>query len=111
MKADYIIRQGESLNLSLLVIEGDDSIIDNISAKLKKAGPNGSVPPLIAPDVASFVITLIDPPDIGWSLLLDDEATSLIDPGFYITNAKLDMIDGSVMKTEPVLIEIKGSVS
>lgn len=111
MKADYIIRVGETLILSLLVMEGDETIIDGVSAVLKAAGPNGSVPPASAPVVETFTVTPIPAPDIGWQFTLTDEETSLLKPGFYVTNAKLDMVGGDVRKTDPVLIEIKGSVS
>ena len=110
MKADYIIRAGESLMLSLLLVEGDE-IITEVTAVLKKAGPNGTVPPLSAPSVVAFTVTDTTPPDIGWDLSLTDEQTAIIPPGMYITNAKLDIEDGSVYKTEPILIEVRGSVS
>lgn len=110
MKANYVIRRGETLSLSLLVIEGDSSVVNTISAVLKKAGPNGTIPSNTAPVEAIFEISPVDLPDIGWRLLIQDEITDTLVPGFYITNAKLNLTDGSVLKTEPILIEVKGSV-
>lgn len=108
MKADYIIRQGEELALSLMVLEGDVSPITTVSAVLKSAGPNGSVPSITTPSVATFEVDDIDG---GWSFIIDGGATALLKPGFYITNAKLDLLAGGPLKTDPVLIEIRPSVT
>lgn len=110
MKANYIIRVGETLTLSLLLIEGDIDLVSGVSAVLKPAGPNGSIPATTTPAVATFQVSPVDLPDIGWDLYLSDEVTALIKPGLYITNAKLDMINGEVLKTDAVLIDIRGSV-
>lgn len=111
MKADYIIRQGETLTLSLLVIEGDETSIESVSAVLKAAGPNGSVPPTSSPVIETFNVQPTEAPDIGWDFYLTDEETALIKPGFYVTNARLNMTGGDVLKTDAVLIEVKGSVT
>lgn len=110
MKAHYIIKQGEDLSLSLIATEGDVSSITSVSAVLKPAGPNGSVPPADIPSVATFTVSSVDSPEVGWNLVVEDTVTALLKPGFYITDAKLVYSTGAI-KTDPVLIEIRGSVT
>ncbi len=111
MKANYIIRQGESLHLYLIAKEGYIDGVDEVTTRLKKAGPNGTVPSQSEPVIATFTTSTVDLPDIGWCFTLEDEETQIIKPGFYIANAKLELTNGRVVKTEHVLIEVKGSVS
>lgn len=111
MKADFIIRQGEPLTLSLLAIDGDISNIASVDAVLKAAGTNGSVPPSTAPVIATFTVSDANAPDLGWNLVIDGDDTVDIKPGFYITNAKLNLTSGGPVKTDHVLIEVRGSVT
>lgn len=111
MKAHYIIRQGEPLVLQLLAVEGEVEDVTEVNAVLKSAGPNGSVPPISAPVVATFEVQPVPAPDVGWELILDEEDTVALKPGFYITNARLDLTSGGPLKTEHVIIEIRGSVT
>lgn len=112
MKANYIIQVGEPLALSLLAIEGSISNVTSVVASLKLAGPNGSIPPLSQASVATFTVTSAQAPDLGWSLYISDSVTATLKPGFYITNAKLNLAGGAgPIKTDSILIEIKGSVT
>jgi hypothetical protein len=111
MKVNYIIRAGEPLSLDLLVQEGDVNEITGVTAILKKAGPNLSVPPVNSPALASFEVTELASPDLGWNFYLDDSVTLTLAPGYYITNARLDLISGGPLKTDPVTIEIRGTVT
>lgn len=111
MKANYIIRAGEPLSLDLLVQEGDINDITMVSAVLKKAGPNLSVPPVNSPTLATFEVTDLAAPDLGWNFYLDDNITVALAPGYYITNARLDLVSGGPLKTDPVTIEIRGTVT
>ncbi len=111
MKADYIIKQGEELDLSLIVSEGDISTVTTVTAVLKLAGPNGSVPSSTAPAVATFDVSDVAAPEIGWNLLIDSTTTATLKPGFYITNARINLTSGGPLKTDTVLIEIRPSVT
>lgn len=111
MKADYIIRAGEPLSLSLLVLEGDVSNVTSVEAVLKAASANGTVPPLSSPILATFTVSPTSSPDVGWNLIIPNTVTATLKPGFYITNAKLNLTSGGPLKTDAVLIEIKGSVT
>lgn len=109
MKADYVIRQGEQLSLSLIAT-GDVSMVDSVEAHLKKAGPNGSVPPNSAPVEAVFIVQpTADADAIGWDLFLDEADTSNLAPGFYVTNAKLNLSSGGPLKTDVISIEVQAS--
>jgi hypothetical protein len=108
MKANYLIKVGETLRLQLNRVEGDLTIVDTIAAKLKRAGPNGSIPASTAPTIAMF--TVINTAE-GWDLLLEDEQTTLLEPGIYVADAKLNLVDGGVMKTDSVLIDVRPSVT
>lgn len=114
MKTDYVIRSGETLFMSLDVKEGDPSIVTSVVARLKPAGPNGSIPSRSVPAVADFLVTFrpatVDRP-VGWNLLIEDEVTFNFKPGIYVADARFSYVDGSSQQTEPVLIEIKGGVS
>ena len=111
MRADYVIRQGEDLSLSLIAIEGDIGGITDASAVLKQAGPNGSVPPLSSPPIAVFNVADVEPPELGWTFTLDSEVTADLKPGYYVTNAKLTLAEGGPLKTDAVLIEVRLSVT
>jgi hypothetical protein len=111
MKANYIIRAGEPLSLDLLVQEGDVTDITQVSAVLKKAGPNLSVPPVSSPILASFEISELESPDIGWNFYLDDSVTLTLPAGYYITNARIDLVSGGPLQTDPVTIEVRGAVT
>lgn len=114
MKTDYVIRTGATLVLSLDVMEGDPSVISSVSAVLKPAGPNGTVPsPAVLPIAAFGVTSRVASGEIpaGWDLRIGDNLTAQIKPGFYITDAKITYTSGDTQKTEPVLIEIKSGVS
>lgn len=109
MIVNFTIRTGETLKLELNLVEGDISIVAGATCKLKKAGPNGSVPPASKPVIATF--TTVNKLGVGWDFVLEDAETAALEPGPYIADAKLDLIDGGTLKTEPVLIEIKPSVT
>jgi hypothetical protein len=111
MKADYIIRAGEPLSLNLMVLEGDIDEVVSASAVLKKAGTNMSVPPVSAPVIATFAVSSVEAPDMGWNFYIEDEITLGLAPGFYITNAKLNLVSGGPLKTDPITIEIRGTVT
>jgi hypothetical protein len=111
MKADYIIRVGEPLKLSLLIAEGDITDVSSVQAVLKLAGPNMSVPPMSTPAVATFEVTEAELPDNGWNLYIDELITVNLKPGIYVTNARLNLVDGDPLKTDPVFIDIKPSVT
>lgn len=111
MKADYIIRQGEELSLSLIATEGDISNVTSVQAVLKAAGPNGTVPPITAPTLATFLVEPVSLPDIGWKLVVSGVTTATLKPGYYVTNAKLNLATGGPLKTDEVLIEIRASVT
>ena len=111
MKDDYIIRVGEPLKLSLIIAEGDITEVESVEAVLKIAGPNLSVPPLTHPAVATFEITEASSPYNGWDLYIDETITADFKPGFYVTNARLNMVGGDPLKTDPVFINIKPSVT
>lgn len=108
MKANYIIKKGETLTLILEQVEGDFSVIENVSAKLKKAGPRGTIPPVTEPVVANFEVT---PFETGWYFVLEGVITSSFEEGFYIADATLNLVGGEVDKTDTVLIEVQRSVS
>ena len=110
-KADFIYRQGEPIAISLLVVDGDISGVDDVEAVLKKTGPNGSVPPSTAPNVAVFTVQDAELPDVGWDLTLTEAETYLLPPGQYITNARINLLAGGPVKTGTVIIEIRGSVT
>ena len=106
-KVNFRIKAGESLTLRLKQIEGDFSIVDNITVTIKKAGPNGTVPPLATPSIASFVVEEeID----GWLLTIDESITATWAYGLYVADAKL-LIGTDVIKTEAVVIEVGRSVT
>lgn len=111
MKADYVIQQGEELSLSLIAIEGDISDVVEASAVLKHAGPNGSAPGVSAPIVATFNVSDAEAPDLGWQFNLAEADTEVLKPGFYVTNAKLELVSGGPLKTDHLLIEVKASVT
>lgn len=111
MKANYIIRAGEPLHLLLLVNEGNVTDVTSVTAVLKKAGPNLSVPPVSSPAVATFTVSNADLPDIGWSFYLNEQATLSLAPGYYITNARLNLTSGGPLKTDPITIEVRGTVT
>ncbi len=108
MKADYFIKRGEDLRLTLTAIDGDVDTVVSAIAKMKKAGPNGTVPVATAPIVATLTTTAIT---LGWAFTLTDEQTALLDPGLYVVDAKLDLVNTGVRKTQSVLVEIKPSVT
>lgn len=111
MKADYIIRSGEPLSLNLILQEGSIADVTDVTAVLKKAGPNLSVPPVSAPILAVFTVTDLTGADQGWNFYLTDSQTLNLAPGFYITNARLELSAGGPLKTDPVTIEIRGTVT
>ena len=111
MKADFIIRAGEPLSLSLLLVDGDLSAVQSLSAVLKAAGVNQTVPPVSAPVVASFQVNVAPSPNVGWTFYLDSETTQALKPGFYVTNAKINLSSGGPLKTDTIFIEVKGTVT
>ncbi len=111
MRADYIVYQGEPLVLSLLAVEGYIDNVVSVEALLKAAGPNGSVPSKTAPVIATFETSETEAPDVGWDFILSETITDTLKPGFYMTNAQLNLDSGGPVKTDHVTIEIRGSVS
>lgn len=108
MAADYIIRQGETLTLSLIAVEGDTSTVISASAKIKKAGPNQSIPPATEPVAGVFSVNTVTN---GWEFTLTDEQTAFIATGIYAVDASLALVGGDVKKTNPVFVDIKRSVT
>ncbi len=108
MAANYQIKSGETLTLTLRRVDGDLSIVADVVARLKKAGPNASIPPKTAPVVATLeTFIIVD----GWQFILADNFTELLEPGIYVADAKLNLVDGGTLKTDPVTVEIRPSVS
>jgi hypothetical protein len=109
MKTNYIIKIGETLRLQLLKVDVSDySTIQGIETKMKKAGPNGSVPSADAPIVASFATEATAE---GWDFVLTDEQTALLEVGVYVADAKIALNNGGVVKTESVTIRVDPSVT
>jgi hypothetical protein len=107
--ADYVIRRGETLVLPLNVVEGDVSLVSIATAKMKKAGTRNTVPGPDAPVIMTLT-TEINGLN-GWYFSLTDDQTETLQPDTYIVDAKLTFNDGSVIKTNPVTIEVKPSVT
>ena len=105
------IYQGEPLDITLLVIEGAAESVATVEAVLKKAGPNKSVPYSDAEPVFTFTSAAADAPDVGWKFSLTAVQTETLAPGYYITNAKLNLVTGGPIKSEPILVKVKPSVS
>ena len=111
IKAHYIVRHGEPLCLSLLAVEGDISNVVSVEAVLKAAGPNGSVPASTVPPVATFEVTPADAPDVGWDLSLGSAEVANLKPGYYVTNASLELTEGGPIKSDHVVIQVRRSVT
>jgi hypothetical protein len=111
IKPDFIVRHGEPLCLSLLAIDGDIATVDSVTAVLKSAGPNGSIPPTTSPILATFEISDAEAPDVGWDLALSSEIVSSLSPGYYVTNAQLNLTSGGPIKSDHVIIQVRRTVT
>jgi hypothetical protein len=110
MERTYRARNGERFTLFLDLVEGEMDNVTSITAALKKAGPNGSIPSASTPVLETFtILESFDPP--GWMMWLTEAQTAELVPGLYVMNAALSVPGFGVVKTDPLIIEIKGTVA
>lgn len=108
----YIFRRGETITVSLDAVGGDPTLVSEVVALLKLTPPRGQTWD-DAPTAATFAVASRaasgDVP-AGWLLTIAANVSAGLEPGNYMTDAKLT-VSGGVIVTEPLKIQIRPSVS
>jgi hypothetical protein len=109
----YTFQRGETIVLALDAMTGDPLSVTAITAVMKAVPPGRSAVPDGAPVAATFSIApraaQADIP-AGWTLTISAATSAGLTPGAYLADARLEVASG-VIKTEPVAIRIKPSVT
>lgn len=101
-----------AMKLRATATEGEDPgdlALATCEAVLKKA-VDGKPPAPTAPAAATFTVTQDD--DLpGWALSLTPDVTDDLEPGLYVTDARVVLANGHVPPTNWVQITVIGEVT
>jgi hypothetical protein len=114
MSLHYEYSIGETIKIYLDAIEGDVSIVAEIEAQLRKAGVGVRVADPDAPLVATFDISsraATEDNPAGWDMIIDSDTSETLTPGMYLTDAKLTLTNGEIVKTSTLSINIVPAVT
>lgn len=104
MSPHYIFKYGETVSLNLDIDNTTGQIITSVVAKIKKAGPNGSVVQA-NPVLGSFTVI----PSVAGYIL--NYYASLLPVDHYVVDAKITFVSGTSMVTDTLVIKVEPSVS
>ena len=111
--AVYSFSQGETISIALDNVEGDISQVTSVSSAIKFVESGRTFPLDNAEVIANFAVIPRDAdgeiPE-GWTLIIESERSALLEDGRYMADAKL-VIGSSTQITEPVYIDISGSIT
>jgi len=109
--ADARFYRGESIAIVLEAVgaaPADLAAVAVVTAALKTA-VRGSAPNAAARTAAALAVEPFagnDDVAPGWTLRLSAAASAQLAPGTYVTNAVITYADGTVEKTDPLVIQI-----
>lgn len=106
MKAAYAFKRGETISLSLDLVEGESEEIASIEASLRRISPGaeelqpddrvyGDFDIVWRPSTSSEVA--------GWTLTYMDEDSELLDLGYYEIDARLEVGSGLQISNSVVI--------
>jgi len=111
MPATFTFQRGEPIIIDLVIDDAGsiDPVNVTVAMRLKKGT---RPPPQSDPAIAEFVLAYV--PASGsdmayWRGTIAD--SSAIDPGDYVTDAVLSLDDAVIAITDPVRVQIRGSVT
>lgn len=109
----YIFQRGETISLALDALSGDPLTVGDISAVMKAVAPGRTSADESTPIAAAFEIVPREADGetpAGWTLTIPASVSSNLQPGSYVSDARLE-IAGGVVITDNIALRIKQSVS
>lgn len=99
----YKFKTGETVALNLSIEDINAGPISSVSAKIKKAGPNGS---LVQDNPVLTTMTVTS--TIGGYII---STNNILPIGIYVLDAKIIFVNNSVSITDTLIIQIEPSVT
>lgn len=105
---------GETIKVCLDAVGDDISIIETVQAQLRRAtGSSRIIDPnaILAAEFEVVERAAVGGDPAGWDLIIDAAVSAELLPGHYLTDAKLTLIGGEVLKTSPLSINLVPAVT